>query len=93
MPIYEYHCHQCHKVSEHLQKINDPAPHTCPHCGKEGQLSKQLSQAAFHLKGGGWYADAYSSKKPEGKSKPESSTPETKPESPKTETSKPAKSE
>lgn len=72
MPIYEYQCSSCQEVSEHLQKMTDPAPETCPACGAMATLTKKVSQSAFHLKGGGWYADAYSSKKPAEK-KPEGS--------------------
>src|SRR5262249_46048130 len=73
MPIYEYDCSQCHQTSDALQKVNDPAPETCPHCGARNTLSRQLSRTSFVLKGGGWYADLYSSNKPKsdgGESKP-----------------------
>ena len=61
MPIYEYECASCGKQSEISHKMSDPAPDNCPVCGK-GPLSKLMSAAAFHLKGGGWYTDGYSSK-------------------------------
>ncbi|MBI2027746.1 MAG: zinc ribbon domain-containing protein [Deltaproteobacteria bacterium] len=65
MPIYEFECLGCHKVSEvFLYRKDEAAPDTCQHCG--GKLKKLVSQAAFHLKGGGWYKDLYSSKKTEG---------------------------
>jgi putative FmdB family regulatory protein len=74
MPIYEYECSQCHQTSDALQKVNDPAPETCPHCGAQHTLSRLLSRTSFVLKGGGWYADLYSSSKPKsdggGESKP-----------------------
>src|SRR5262249_12540454 len=73
MPIYEYECSQCHQVSDALQKVNDPAPETCPRCGAQHTLSRLLSRTSFVLKGGGWYADLYSSNKPTsegGESKP-----------------------
>jgi putative FmdB family regulatory protein len=73
MPIYEYDCSQCHKTSDTLQKVNDPPPETCPHCGARNTLSRLLSRTSFVLKGGGWYADLYSSSKPKsegGESKP-----------------------
>jgi putative FmdB family regulatory protein len=77
MPIYEYECSQCHRTSDALQKVNDPAPETCPHCGAHGTLSRQLSRTSFVLKGGGWYADLYSSSKPKadgGEAKPATKT-------------------
>ena len=73
MPIYEYECTQCHQTSDALQKVNDPPPETCPKCGARNTLSRQLSRTSFVLKGGGWYADLYSSNKPKsegGESKP-----------------------
>jgi len=74
MPIYEYECSQCHEVSDALQKVNDPAPETCPRCGAHHSLSRLVSRTSFVLKGGGWYSDLYSSNKPKasegGESKP-----------------------
>ncbi len=77
MPIYEYECSQCHQTSDALQKVNDPAPETCPRCGAHGTLSRKLSRTSFVLKGGGWYADLYSSSKPKpdgGEAKPAAKT-------------------
>jgi putative FmdB family regulatory protein len=73
MPIYEYECSQCHQTSDALQKVNDPPPETCPRCGAQHTLSRLVSRTSFVLKGGGWYADLYSSSKPKsdgGESKP-----------------------
>jgi putative FmdB family regulatory protein len=80
MPIYEYECSQCHQTSDALQKVNDPPPETCPRCGAQHTLSRLLSRTSFVLKGGGWYADLYSSSKP--KSDGGESKPAAKPESP-----------
>jgi putative FmdB family regulatory protein len=66
MPIYEYQCESCQKISEIIQKISDPHPETCPVCSR-GPMKKMLSRTNFALKGGGWYSDAYSSKKPDDK--------------------------
>src|SRR5215468_947527 len=68
MPIYEYECSQCHQTSDALQKVNDPPPETCPKCGAHNSLSRLLSRTSFVLKGGGWYADLYSSSKPKSES-------------------------
>lgn len=54
MPIYEYHCPDCGARKEHLQKVSEAVLVTCPACGG-GNYSKQLSAAAFQLKGNGWY--------------------------------------
>lgn len=59
MPIYRYRCGSCGGHEEHLQKVSDPAVERCAKCG--GPLAKQMTAAAFHLKGGGWYKDLYSS--------------------------------
>jgi putative FmdB family regulatory protein len=54
VPIYEYQCEECGHKLEKLMKLSDPAPVTCPACEKPG-LKKQVSAAAFRLKGSGWY--------------------------------------
>ena len=61
MPLYEYECTSCHKHTEKIQKFSDPEITVCPFCG--GQLKRVISAPAFALKGGGWYADGYSSAK------------------------------
>lgn len=63
MPIYIYGCNECGAVEEHLQRMSDPPLTECPRCG--GRLEKQVTAAAFQLKGGGWYKDLYSSSKPD----------------------------
>jgi len=76
MPIYEYECSQCHQTSDALQKVNDPPPEACPHCGAQHTLSRLVSRTSFVLKGGGWSADLYSSSKSkESPAKTESATP------------------
>lgn len=64
MPIYEYRCDKCEETTEVLQKVGEDAPGECPHCGAKKALKKAVSNSAFHLKGGGWYKDLYSSTKP-----------------------------
>jgi predicted nucleic acid-binding Zn ribbon protein len=39
-------------------RMSDPKPE-CPECGAS-EVKKQVSAAAFSLKGGGWYKDGYS---------------------------------
>lgn len=53
MPIYEYTCKECGDF-EVTQRITEPALKKCPSC--DSQVSKLISQSAFHLKGAGWYA-------------------------------------
>jgi len=54
MPIYEYRCEACGHELERMQKISEPPLTDCPACGQPA-LRKQISAAAFRLKGGGWY--------------------------------------
>ena len=59
MPVYEYECQECKKVFEVQQKIVDKALSDCPEC--QAPVKKLMSMSSFQLKGGGWYADGYSS--------------------------------
>ena len=61
MPIYAYRCTKCGAEPEYIQKFSDPPMTKCEACG--GELVKQITAAAFHLKGGGWYKDGYASTK------------------------------
>ncbi|BHH84131.1 FmdB family zinc ribbon protein [Desulforhopalus sp. 52FAK] len=69
MPVYEYECKACEKVFEIQQKMADNPLTECPEC--KGPIAKLMSMSSFQLKGGGWYADGYSStKKPDAKPAP-----------------------
>jgi putative FmdB family regulatory protein len=59
MPVYEYECQKCNKVFEVQQKIADKPLSDCPEC--HAPVKKLMSMSSFQLKGGGWYADGYSS--------------------------------
>lgn len=61
MPIYAYKCLDCGEEAEYIQKFSDPPMTECESCG--GRIEKQITAAAFHLKGGGWYKDGYASSK------------------------------
>jgi len=63
MPTYEYICPNCNNAWEEMQKISEPAQDTCPKCHQK-TAKRQISGGNFILKGGGWYADLYSSSKP-----------------------------
>ena len=54
MPIYEFECPACGDRFERLQKLSDPDPTDCPHCGKAG-VRRALTAPAFRLSGSGWY--------------------------------------
>ncbi len=67
MPVYEYECNECQKVFEIQQKIAEDPIKMCPECN--GAVKKLMSMSSFQLKGGGWYADGYASKKTDSNSK------------------------
>ena len=71
MPVYEYECNECQKVFEVQQRMSDEPMKQCPEC--DGQVKKLMSMSSFQLKGGGWYADGYSSTNGSTKTKKESS--------------------
>ena len=54
MPIYEYQCQACEKVTDFLQKMSDEPMVTCPECN-EDKLKKLVSAPRFRLAGSGWY--------------------------------------
>lgn len=60
MPTYEYLCTSCENQWEEIQKISEDPLKVCPKCGKD-TAKRQISGGNFILKGGGWYADLYSS--------------------------------
>jgi putative FmdB family regulatory protein len=62
VPIYEFVCEACGQLTEVMQKVSDAAPAACAECGK-GPMARTVSRTSFQLKGGGWYADLYASKK------------------------------
>lgn len=64
MPLYEYECKQCGRRTEKIQKFSDAPLTVCPHCG--GPLERLIHAPAVSFKGGGWYADLYSSSKKSG---------------------------
>ena len=62
MPMYEYVCTECSHSMDKLLRASDPEPTECPECGKHG-LKRQISAAAFALKGTGWYVTDFRNKK------------------------------
>lgn len=61
MPYYEFECPSCGQLAESLVSMGtEEVP--CPRCGNSAK--KIMSCCSFSLKGGGWYADGYGSKKP-----------------------------
>lgn len=60
MPIYEYQCESCEKLTEAIQRMDEPRLTICPHCG--GPLKKLMSAPSFQFKGTGWYVTDYARK-------------------------------
>jgi putative FmdB family regulatory protein len=60
MPIYEYECKNCGKVTEAYQKFSDAPLKKCECCC--GKLQKLISHSTFHLKGTGWYVTDYANR-------------------------------
>jgi len=59
MPVYEFECPEG-TITEKLVRMN--TKHIkCPKCSQKAK--KIISPCSFELKGGGWYADGYSSAK------------------------------
>jgi putative FmdB family regulatory protein len=53
MPIYEFECLTCAERFDRLQKLSDPDPDSCPHCGATG-VRRRLTAPSFRLSGSGW---------------------------------------
>ena len=59
MPIYEYKCINCGKITEHWNTIeNRNMPVDCEYCGSVA--SRVQSVTSFILSGSGWGRDGYS---------------------------------
>ncbi len=56
MPLYEYRCESCPKITEAIQKFSDE-PLTQCECG--GVLTRLISKSSFELKGQGWHVTDY----------------------------------
>lgn len=57
MPVYEFECADGH-ITEKLVSMGTKNTR-CTKCKKKAR--KIISPCSFELKGGGWYADGYSS--------------------------------
>jgi putative FmdB family regulatory protein len=62
LPLYEYKCGKCQKVTEKIEKVSGPHLKKCPHCG--GKVEQLVSRSAIQFKGAGWYVTDYAGKKP-----------------------------
>lgn len=66
MPLYEYKCLKCHRLTEKIEPVNGPHLKKCPYCG--GKVEPQISASAIQFKGSGWYVTDYAGKKSVGSS-------------------------
>lgn len=64
MPIYEFECPKG-TVTERWVAMGTESI-SCPCCKKKA--AKIISRFSFELKGGGWYADGYASRRSSSKS-------------------------
>ncbi len=55
MPIYAFQCAECGHSFDRLQRLADADPDTCPSCGAQGGIRRQLTAPSFRLAGSGWY--------------------------------------
>ncbi len=67
MPLYEYLCETCSRVTETLQRLGEAPLTVCPQCG--GPVRKLISAPAFQFKGEGWYVTDYARKSGSGAGK------------------------
>ena len=66
MPLYEYRCGKCRKLTEVIQSFSEKPLRICPHCGARA-LKKLMSAPAIQFKGSGWYVTDYAGKTGESK--------------------------
>jgi len=53
MPLYDYRCSACGKVTEIRHGFNETNAQTCPHCG--GALTRVFNPAPIIFSGSGFY--------------------------------------
>jgi putative FmdB family regulatory protein len=65
VPLYEYQCKKCERLTERIVKFSDPPLTVCPHCG--GEMEQLISAPAVQFKGSGWYVTDYAKSGKSGK--------------------------
>lgn len=55
MPIYEYHCSQCHIDFEVRRSFSDNSTPECPVCHETAYVVRKFSAPAIVFKGSGFY--------------------------------------
>ncbi len=60
MPLYEYKCQKCGRLTEKIENVSGPHLRKCPLCG--GKVEVLISRSAIQFKGSGWYVTDYAPK-------------------------------
>jgi putative FmdB family regulatory protein len=61
VPLYEYKCLKCGRLTEKIENVSGPHLKKCPHCG--GKVEVLISASSIQFKGSGWYVTDYAAKK------------------------------
>jgi len=69
VPLYEYKCLKCGRLTEKIENVAGPHLRKCPHCG--GKVESVITAPAIQFKGAGWYVTDYAGKSLSGGSKEE----------------------
>ena len=88
MPLYDYECTKCHKITEVRHGFDERHTEPCPYCG--GELKRLFNPAGIVFKGSGFYVtDSRKATESKAASKPaESKSSESKSDAPKSTDSK-----
>jgi putative FmdB family regulatory protein len=62
VPLYEYKCLKCGRMTEKIENVSGPHLRKCPHCG--GKVESVITAPAIQFKGAGWYVTDYGGKRP-----------------------------
>jgi putative FmdB family regulatory protein len=76
LPLYEYKCLKCGRLTEKIESVSGPHLRKCPHCG--GKVEVVITAPSIQFKGGGWYVTDYGGKSTDGGSKTEKPAAESK---------------
>ncbi|HHB91091.1 MAG TPA: zinc ribbon domain-containing protein [Anaerolineae bacterium] len=55
MPLYEFHCNQCHVDFEVRRSFSDTGTPPCPVCHDSAHVTRRFSAPAIVFKGSGFY--------------------------------------
>jgi putative FmdB family regulatory protein len=60
LPLYEYKCLKCGRLTEKIESVSGPYLKKCPHCG--GKVEAVITAPSIQFKGAGWYVTDYAGK-------------------------------